>query len=111
MAEEQYKNIRVADVGKLVQFEQDSKDAVEKFKEIKKRFNDINNALLSKWKGAGAVSYKNETDHILEKIGSLSDVLEAINEGVLKDTKEAYLKMDEELGKFNANPSQGEKNE
>lgn len=108
---DEYKDIRVADIGKLIQFEEDSKDAVEEFKRIKNKFKDINNTLLSKWKGAGATSYKSETDHILEKIGSLSDVLDAINNGVLKDTKEAYLKMDEELGKFNANPGQGEEDE
>ena len=50
------------------------------------------------WKGSGANAYKYETDHILEKIQSVDDVLKAINEGALKSIREAYseAEMDQE---------------
>ncbi len=93
-----------ADIDKLVQFEKDSADAVKEFNAIKKEFESINTTLLNNWQGVGAEAYKKETDHILEKIGSIEDVLKTINEGVIKDIKDNYLKLDEELGEFNKNP-------
>ena len=98
-------NIRCADIEKLVQFETDSKDAIAKFDEIKRRFKEINDTLLSKWQGAGANQYKKEVDNILEKIGSVADVLDAINNGVLKSVKDAYLQLDSDLAAFNENPT------
>ena len=93
-----------ADIDKLVQFEKDSADAVREFNDIKRKFESINSTVLRNWEGEGAEAYKYETDHILEKIGSIEDVLKTINEGVIKDIKNNYLKLDEELGEFNKNP-------
>lgn len=93
-----------ADIDKLVQFERDSAAAVTEFNAIKTKFESINSTLLRNWEGEGAEAYKYETDNILEKIGSIEDVLKTINEGVMKDIKENYLKLDEELGEFNKNP-------
>lgn len=107
MAESNVVNIRCADVGKLEKFESDSNDAIKEFNRIKTKFKDINDTLLTKWKGAGADQYKTEVDHILEKIGSVSEVLEAINESV-KSIKDTYNQIDEDLGKFNENPSSEE---
>lgn len=98
-------HIRCADIEKLVQFEQDSQDAKTEFDRIMKAFKDINDTLLSKWQGAGADQYKNEVDHILEKIGSLGEVLDAINDGAVKSARDAYLQVDADLGAFNENPS------
>ena len=93
-----------ADIGKIEQFESDSKEAIEEFAAIKTRFEEINSDLLSKWKGAGADAYKTETDHILDNIGGIADILDSINNGVIKDIKDNYNKLDEELGEFNRNP-------
>ena len=98
-------NIKCADIGKLVQFESDSKAAKAEFNRIQRRFKEINDELLKKWQGAGADQYKKEVDSNIEKIGNVSEVLDAINDGVLKNVKDAYLQLDEELGKFNLNPT------
>jgi uncharacterized protein YukE len=94
----------LADIDKLVQFEKKSEEAIEEFDAIKKEFERINETLLSKWKGEGADAYRQETDNILANIGGIRDVLDAINNGAVKAIKESYLKLDEELGKFNRNP-------
>ncbi|MDE7389851.1 MAG: hypothetical protein K2M82_02790 [Lachnospiraceae bacterium] len=98
-------NIRCADIEKLVQFETDSQDAITEFERIKSKFKEINDTLLSKWQGAGANQYKKEVDNILEKIGSVADVLDAINNGVVKSAKDAYLQLDADLAAFNENPT------
>lgn len=97
-----------ADIEKLVDFETKSQEAITEFDAIKTKFNDINTTLIGNWKGEGKSAYKKESDHILENIGGIKDILDSINEGVIKDTKDAYLNLDEELGTFNRNPSSGE---
>ncbi len=94
-----------ADIGKLEQFVSQSEEAVTEFKAIKDKFNDINETLLSSWEGSGAHAYKKETDSILEKIGSLKEVLDTMNNGVIKDIISAYNQLDEQLAEFNKNPS------
>lgn len=101
-------HIRCADIEKLVQFKKDSQDAKTEFDRIMKTFKDINDTLLSKWQGAGANQYKKEVDHILEKIGSLGEVLDAINEGAVKSARDAYLQLDADLAAFNENPTSEE---
>ncbi len=98
----------IADIEKIVKFEESSEEAINEFNAIKEKFNDINTTLLNKWKGEGKDAYKKESDHILENIGGIKDVLDAINNGVVKDAKEAYLKLDGELGEFNRNPQSSE---
>lgn len=93
-----------ADIEKLVQFEKDSADAIKEFNAIKTEFNNINSTLLKSWSGEGADAYKIETDHILEKIGGIEDILTGINEGAVKDVKDTYIYLDEQLGEFNRNP-------
>lgn len=100
----------LADIEKLVQFEKDSADAIKEFNAIKEQFENINATLLRNWEGEGADAYKYETDHILEKIGGIEDVLKTINEGVLKDVKDNYMKLDDELGVFNRNPQSASDN-
>lgn len=97
-----------ADTSKIADFETQSAEAIKEFADIKAEFNRINRDLLSAWKGTGANAYQYETDHILEKIGSVEDVLKAINEGAVKNIRENYDKVDEELGEFNRNPNSGE---
>lgn len=96
-------NIRCADITKLEKFESDSQDAIKEFKRIKDKFKDINDTLLGKWKGAGADQYKNEVDNILEKIGSVEEVLNAINDSV-KGIRDTYNQVDSDLAAFNENP-------
>ncbi|GAE90273.1 WXG100 family type VII secretion target [Acetivibrio straminisolvens] len=100
----------LADIEKLVQFEEQSQEAIEEFDAIKKEFERINQTLLSKWKGEGADAYRQETDHILTNIGGIKDVLDAINNGAIKAIKENYLMLDEELGQFNRNPQAADEN-
>ncbi|MDR2492233.1 MAG: hypothetical protein LBD25_02050 [Coriobacteriales bacterium] len=92
-----------ADIGKIEKFISESSSAVTEFNAIKDKFGSINSTLVSKWKGVGADSYKHETDHILEKIGSVKDVLDAISTSVT-DIKENYTALDTALGDFNKNP-------
>lgn len=93
-----------ADIGKISEFERRSQEAITEYDAITTKFNEINATLLGKWEGKGADAYKNETDHILENIGGIKDVLDGLNNGVVKDIKENYNKLDTELGEFNRNP-------
>lgn len=101
-------HIRCADIEKLVQFEKDSQTAKTDFDNIIKRFKKINETLLGKWQGAGANQYRKEVEHILEKIGSVGEVLDAINEGAIKSARDAYLQLDDDLAAFNENPTSEE---
>lgn len=93
-----------ADTSKIAEFEKKSKDVIKEFDDIKKEFSRINKDLLSGWKGEGADAYKYETDHILEKIGSIDDVLDAINNSAVKDIRANYSQLDEDLAEFNKKP-------
>jgi len=93
-----------ADIDKIMQFEKESEEAITEFDAIKEQFNEINATLLDKWKGDGADAYKKEVNHILENIGGIKDILDVINNGAVKDVKDNYLKLDDELGEFNKNP-------
>lgn len=97
-----------ADIEKIDLFEKESANVIKEFNDIKKGFEDVNSTLLKNWKGEGADAYKQETDHILENIGGLEDVLTTINESVLKDIKAAYMELDNALGEINKNPQSGE---
>lgn len=97
-----------ADIDKILKFETDSVDAIAEFDRIKTTFDTINATLLGKWQGDGADAYKTETDHILENIGGIKDTLDGINTTVLKDVKDSYLNLDEQLAAFNVNPTSGE---
>lgn len=94
-----------ADIGKISKFMSDSEEAIKEFDSIKSDFETINKNLLAKWKGDGADAYKKETDHILENIGGIADVLDGINNSAVKTIMEEYNKLDKELGEFNMNPS------
>ena len=96
-----------ADIDKIARFEEKSAEAITEFDAIKVKFDEINSTLLGKWEGEGADAYRDETDHILEKIGGIKDILDGINNGVVKDIKDNYLKLDQELGDFNKDPRSG----
>lgn len=100
-----------ADTTKIAEFETKSAEVIKEFASIKEDFGKINEELLGAWKGAGADAYKYETDHILEKIGSVEDVLNAINESAVKDIRTSYSEVDKQLGEFNRNPNAGEDGE
>lgn len=97
-----------ADIEKLVRFQKESEEVIKEFNAIKTEFESINSTLLKKWQGEGADAYKDETDHILEKIGGVEDVLKGITEGVIMDIKDNYMALDEQLAEFNRNPQSGE---
>ncbi len=97
-----------ADIAKISKFMSDSEIAIKEFNDIKDKFNSINSTLLSKWEGKGADAYRKETDHILENIGGVKDVLDGINNSAVKSIKEEYDKLDQQLDEFNRNPGSGE---
>lgn len=94
-------NFVSADTTKIAAFQKESAEACKEFSAIRKEFAAINKKILSVWKGIGADAYKYETDNILEKIGSIDDVLDEINNSAVKDIKEQYSKCDEELAECN----------
>ena len=98
----------LADIDKIAQFESKSAEVITEFGAIQTKFKDINSTLLLKWIGDGADAYKLETDHILENIGGIEDVLDGINNGVVKDVKDTYLQLDTDLAEFNKNPQSEE---
>lgn len=95
---------RSADITAIARFMDQSPDVIKEFDELKKRFNSINETLLKSWEGDGADAYKYETDHILENIGGIKDVLDGINNSAIKSIRDEYSKLDEDLGEFNRNP-------
>ena len=97
-----------ADISKISKFEKDSAEAITEFNNIKDKFHSINSTLLNKWKGEGADAYKKETDHILENIGGIKDILDGINNSAVKDIKDNYLELDNALAEFNRNPQSEE---
>lgn len=97
-----------ADIEKFVQFETQAQEAITEFQSIKDDFDDINSTLLSKWQGAGKDAYQKESDHIMENVQGIKTILDTICDSVIKDVKDAYLQLDEELGEFNRNPQEGE---
>lgn len=97
-----------ADIEKIAQFESKSQEVITEFDAIKTKFNEINTTLLGKWEGEGADAYRYEIDHILEQIGGIKDILDGINNGVVKDIKDNYMQLDEALGEFNKNPQSAE---
>lgn len=99
-----------ADIGKIAKFMSESEEVIKEFDAIKEKFNSINSTLLSQWKGEGAEAYKKETDHILENIGGIKDVLDSINNGAVKSIKDEYTKLDNELAEFNKNPQSSDNN-
>ena len=98
-------DINSANTTQLANFETASAEAIAEFDAIKKKFEEINSTLLKKWKGEGADAYKQETDHILENIGGIKDVLDSINNSAVKSIRDEYSKLDEQLAEFNKNPS------
>ena len=90
-----------ADIGKLESFITDSAEAIKEFGDIRKEFERINKDLLDNWKGSGKSSYKDVSDHILEKVGGIQDVLNTINDTVVKDLVAQYNQIDKELGDYN----------
>ncbi len=93
-----------ADIGKITKFMSESEAAIAEFDAIKDEFNSINSTLLSKWKGQGADAYKKETDHILDNIGGIKDVLDSMNNETVKSIVDEYTRADNELGEYNRNP-------
>ena len=93
-----------ADIEAIESFETISAEAIQEFADIQQKFRDINSDLLNTWEGDGADAYKKETDHILENIGGIKDVLDSINSSVIKDIKDNYNTLDEDLAEFNRNP-------
>ena len=90
------KNFVSADTTKIAEFEKQGKEAIKEFNKIKEEYGD----LLAVYKGVGADAYKYETDNILEKIGSVEDVLNAITES-MSGIRSTYSEFDDELGESN----------
>jgi uncharacterized protein YukE len=93
-----------ADIGKLESFVTESEEAITEFANIREEFERINNTLLGKWEGSGRSAYKKVADNITEKIGGISDVLNTINDTIVKDIIEKYNTVDKDLAEYNRNP-------
>lgn len=95
-----------ADIGKLGGVITKGQEIITEFNKIKSDFETINSTLLSNWKGYGADAYKYETDHIMENLVNVEEVINSINDSAINDIIDNYNKLDEELGDFNIDPSQ-----
>lgn len=90
-----------ADIGKLESFLTGSEEAIREFAAIRTEFERINRTLLSNWDGAGKASYKSVSDHILDKVGGIQEVLNTINDTIVRDLVEQYKAIDRDLGESN----------
>lgn len=95
---------RSVDTTKIGEFIDRCPEFIKEFKEIKEKFDEINENLLKEWDGSGSDEYEKEANSILSKIGDLETVLNEITDGTIKDLRKAYSDFDEEMGKFNQNP-------
>ena len=100
-----------ADITKLESLIKESEEAIQEFADIRNEFDRINRTLLGKWEGAGKVAYQNMTDHITEKIGGIKDILDTINNTILKDLVAQYKVIDSELAEYNRTAGEDEKGE
>lgn len=98
------KEFIIADIGKLERFVTESEEAIKEFASIRNEFDRINNRLLSNWEGSGKDSYEYVAKNITQKIGGIKEVLDVINNTVVKDVIEKYKKVDKDLGDYNRNP-------
>ncbi|MGN0470863.1 MAG: WXG100 family type VII secretion target [Acutalibacteraceae bacterium] len=97
-----------ADIGKLEKFVSDSQEAIKEFGDIRNDFDSINQTLLGNWEGNGQKEYKKVSDHITEQVGNIKDILDTINNQVLKDVIDKYNAVDKDLAEYNrsgGNPS------
>lgn len=90
-----------ADIGKLESFITESEEAVQEFSDIRNEFDRINTTLLNNWEGSGKSAYKQVADHITEKVKGIKDILDTINNTVVKDLVDQYNAVDAELGEYN----------
>lgn len=90
-----------ADIGKLESFIMESEEAIQEFSAIRDEFDRINRVLLAEWQGSGKQAYKETADHITEKIGGIKDILDTINDVVVKDLVAQYKALDSELAEYN----------
>ncbi len=100
-----------ADIAKLESFIKESEDAIKEFSAIRTEFDRINNTLLANWDGVGSGAYSKVAKNITEKIGGIKDVLDTINNSVVKDLVEQYKNLDRELAEYNCTagePKEGE---
>lgn len=74
---------------------------IKEFNSIIEKFNSINVTLLRAWKGEGADAHRTETNHILENIGGIKDILDNINNGAVKDIKDIHTQLDNDSVEFN----------
>ena len=79
-----------ADIGKLEGFLTGSEEAIKEFAAIRTEFERINSTLLANWDGVGRASYKSVSDHILEKVGGIQEVLNTINDTIVRDLVDQY---------------------
>lgn len=90
-----------ADIGKLESFITESEEAIQEFSDIRNEFDRINTTLLNDWEGSGKSAYKQVADHITEKVKNIKDVLDIINDTVVRDLVDQYNAVDAELGEYN----------
>lgn len=90
-----------ADIGKLEGFLTSSEEAIKEFAAIRTEFERINSTLLANWDGVGRASYKSVSDHILEKVGGIQEVLNTINDTIVRDLVDQYNAIDRDLGESN----------
>lgn len=90
-----------ADIGKLESFVSESEEAIKEFAAIRNEFDRINRTLLANWEGSGRNAYKKVAENITEKIGGIKDVLDTINDTVVKDLIAQYHAIDLDLGEYN----------
>lgn len=90
-----------ADIAKLESFVSESEEAIREFAAIRTEFDRINNTLLANWDGVGSGAYSKVAKNITEKIGGVKDVLDTINDSVVKDLIEQYKQLDKDLGDYN----------
>ncbi len=100
-----------ADIAKLESFVSESEEAIREFAAIRTEFDRINNTLLANWDGVGSGAYSKVAKNITEKIGGVKDVLDTINDSVVKDLIEQYKQLDKDLGDYNRKAGEPEEGE
>lgn len=76
---------------------------VQRYDNIKDKYDNIVKELLNNWEGKGAEEFENDANMIRKNIGGIYDILKTMCD-ILQDCKEVYSQCDKGLGDYNRNP-------
>ena len=82
-------------------------DLINSYNALNTEYDRIVTALLSNWKGKGAVAFKKDALTVKTNIVGIYDILKIMFD-TLTDCRTVFAECDSALGEYNRNPETGE---